>query len=853
MGLDPKVAMKRRIGVAVCFVVLMALALSGQRERVEAVEISKQNLHLLPTGKEADGIVGDFILRNSKIHALISGAQPLRRANMVTEYGYVLQGVLYDLDLRDAGNDQITAFRPAGEGGEVSYVRVAEDGAKGVGAIEAVRTAAKGDGLYTRHEYRLEADWNYLLITSTLRNESQQVKKITPTPVWKAFSAEWQVGAVRIGDSIDPFDKRAYAFAPAPGSAPLVKEAELKPGEERTYRVFLAVADSPLAAYGVIAALSQPAGMVSGSVRDAAGGPAIHGALKVDINGQWLPHYPDGKGDVSLRLPAGTYKAVFEDIGRDPVEASLSVQAGKTTPLALRVPNASRIRVEIRDEQGAPSPGKVQFIGVDGTPTPNFGTDYRAHGGDHQYQTHDGRVDQQVPPGKYLLRITRGPEYDLAEKTVEAGKGHTVDVQVTLRRSVETTGWISTDFHAHSTPSGDNYCNTRDRLINFAAEHLEFVPTTEHNRIYDWAPLIDKLGLSRHMKTVPGIELTGSGQHLNAFPFKVDPTAQNGGAPLWNYDPRINAIMLRNWGTPTLTPNGSRYDTEANARNKVPYFGGGADRWVQANHPIVGSVFFDRNEDGILDGGFEGFENLIDAAEVWSTEILNLSPVYSGKGVAGDGNHGLQNRTFGWLQMLNQGRRVWCVAVSDAHRVFGNGAGGWRTYVPSSTDDPARLDPQEIIRNAKAGRMVITNGPFLKVTTADGLPIGSTVISEGFIDLKIQVSAPDWFDIDRVQVLVNGRQPNEYNFTRKTHPAMFRQGTVRFQETVRVHLQRDAHLIVVAVGEQSDLKKGWGRNPYGNMHPIAYTNPIFVDVDRNGFQANGDTLGAPLMTAPRAR
>jgi hypothetical protein len=65
---------------------------------------------------------------------------------------------------------------------------------------------------------------------------------------------------------------------------------------------------------------------------------------------------------------------------------------------------------------------------------------------------------------------------------------------------------------------------------------------------------------------------------------------------------------------------------------------------------------------------------------------------------------------------------------------------------------------------------------------------------------------------------------------------------------VKVH--RDEHLIVVAAGENSDLKKGWGRDPYGNMRPIAYTNPIFVDVDHNGFRGNGDTLGHPLLVRP---
>ena len=351
------------------------------------------------------------------------------------------------------------------------------------------------------------------------------------------------------------------------------------------------------------------------------------------------------------------------------------------------------------------------------------------------------------------------------------------------------------------------------------------------------------MGLSSRIKTVPGIELTGSGQHFNAFPFVPDPLSQNGGAPLWTYDPRINAIVLRNWGTPSLAA-GSRIDTLANARNRVEPFGGGPDRWVQANHPNVGNVFFDRDQDGDRDGGFVGFEELIDGAEVWSDEILNLSPTYAGRRGA--------NRTFGWLQMLNQGRHVWCVAVSDAHRVFGNGVGGWRTYVPSSTDQPGDIDHAEIIRNSKAGRMMITNGPFLKVTTAEGLPIGSTVVSAGFIDLKIQVQTPNWLEIDRVQVLVSGRQPEQYNFRKDVNPGMFSDGTVKFDEIIRVMLQWDEHLIVVATGENSNLEKGWGLNPYGQMHPVAYTNPIYVDVDHNGFQANGDTLGHPLMTAPSA-
>ena len=833
--------MSIRTPIALFCLALLAWAATAQRDRAEVFQISPGNIDQMPSGKEADGLPGDFVLRNNKIEALVSGTQPFRRANMTTEYATVLQGCLYDLDLRRGGNDQITALRPGGDSGYLSRVAIVEDGPGGAVAVEAVRTAAMGDGLYARHEYRLEPGSQFLLVSSTYKNESQESISISPAPTWKGLDNEQSVLGVMVGDSIDPFDKRAYAVAPA-AAGTLPDETTLQAGEERTFGIRVAVADSPLAAYGVLAAERGPTGEVEGTITDAAGKPAIHGALAVSIAGEWVVQYPDSQGRIAFRLPAGDYDVQFRDIGRELVEKTVSVQRRKTTRLDLEVPPASAVNVSIRDTDGTPSPGKVQFIGVDGTETPNFGTDYRVHGGNHQYQTHDGLVSQQVPPGNYLLRVTLGPEYDLVERRIQVSPGETVDVEAALERTVDTTGWISTDYHAHSTPSGDNYCNTRDRIINFAAEHIEFAPTTEHQRLYDWSSQIQQLGLADRIKTIPGIELTGSGQHFNAFPIEPDPLAQNGGAPLWHFDPRINAITLRNWGTPTLE-GGSRIDPAPNARNRIRQFGGGPDRWVQANHPDVGGVFFDRNRDGVEDGGFVGFETLIDAAEVWSAEILNLNPRYKSREGA--------NRTFGWLQMLNQGRRVWCVAVSDAHRIFGNGVGGWRTYVPSSTDSPEQIDHEEIVRNSKAGRMMITNGPFLEVETGEGLPIGSTVISERFVDLQIRVQTPNWLEIDRVQVLVNGRQPDEYNFRRTENPGMFQEGIVGFEETVQVKLQQDAHLIVVAIGEGSNIEQGWGLNPYGEMHPVAYTNPIFVDVDRDGFEANGDTLGHPLMTSPR--
>jgi hypothetical protein len=43
---------------------------------------------------------------------------------------------------------------------------------------------------------------------------------------------------------------------------------------------------------------------------------------------------------------------------------------------------------------------------------------------------------------------------------------------------------------------------------------------------------------------------------------------------------------------------------------------------------------------------------------------------------------------------------------------------------------------------------------------------------------------------------------------------------------------------MVAIGENRDLAKGWGRSWEPGMRPTAYTNPIYVDLDSKGFQPN---------------
>ncbi|MEM8954810.1 MAG: CehA/McbA family metallohydrolase [Verrucomicrobiota bacterium] len=824
------------------------LALFGEGSllgRPEAFEVGKADLDELPGGKEADGIVGDFVLRNDRVAAVISCDAPLRRANMSTFYGEdgVTPGCLYDLTMAGEDNDQITVFAPLGQRGTVSYVRVVKTGEDGEAIIESVVSGALGNGLAMRHEYRLRNGWQGVVIVSEVRNEGSDAREVVLRDGWTRFERAGQWGGVHWADANDPADRCGYAFGRVSFEDVLRRDdakVELAPGESIRLARFLAVGRSPAAAYGSVATWRGEALPVRVVMQTEEGEGLTTGRVVIELSEKaLLPGYPNGFGEVLTALPEGEFRFRFEDMGRRGKVRRLKVGERDTIDELVVLGPSRGIIFDVRDGDGKLIPCKVQFIGIDGTPSPELGPSIRAHGCRDQYHSERGDFRVPLPGGRYRVVVTRGPEFNHYAEEVELGDGDVVVMKVVLDRVVDTTGWVSADFHNHSTPSGDNVCGTDDRVINLVAEQIEFAPTTEHNRLYDWAPHIERLGLGEQIYTVPGVELTGRGAHFNMFPLEPEPGRQDAGAPVWQGDPRLNAVVLRG------------------------FQGEEEDRWVQINHPDMVENFVDRNGDGKADGGYLALPELIDGVEVQNyrpSNILVGAPFRIGKARGGLGLGVDYFREFIWLQLLNQGHRIWGVAVSDAHAVHGNGVGGWRVYLPSSTDEPEELDWRELVRNALAGRMILSTGPFLEVGTDGGAGPGDTESLSGASDevyLSVRVQCADWLDIDRVQVLVNGRQPEELNFRRATHPDLFNDGVVKFDERISVAIEGDSHLIVVAYGENHDLSIGYGSSGQAALRPCAYNNPIFVDGNGDGFKANGDTLGFELpvkrLSVKRAR
>ena len=182
------------------------------------------------------------------------------------------------------------------------------------------------------------------------------------------------------------------------------------------------------------------------------------------------------------------------------------------------------------------------------------------------------------------------------------------------------------------------------------------------------------------------------------------------------------------------------------------------------------------------------------------------------------------------LNRINRGYRITGVVNTDAHYNY-HGSGWLRNYVKSSTDDPAKIDTMEMVRASQKGHLIMTNGPYMEVTAhSDNKKAisGQELASQnGKATLHVRVQCANWLDINRIQVFINGKADPRYNFRRRTHPKMFSNNIVKFDQQIQLELPPKCNVIVAAAGEGLELGRVMGPN-FGKRVPMSVSNPIFL-------------------------
>jgi len=194
-----------------------------------------------------------------------------------------------------------------------------------------------------------------------------------------------------------------------------------------------------------------------------------------------------------------------------------------------------------------------------------------------------------------------------------------------------------------------------------------------------------------------------------------------------------------------------------------------------------------------------------------------------------------------WFALLDRGERLCAVASSDSHTV-GGVVGLGRTYIASSSDDPAGLDVEELADNLAAGRSSLSMGLFADVRVDGehgpaGLAPGGAEVAHR---VALRVASPSWLRAESVEVFVNGALAHaEAVPTQAGRPTDV---TLEFELAGRAH---DAWLVCVVRG--AGVGGPWW--PALNDYTLAATNPVFLDGDLDGRYSSPRETAQGLLEA----
>ncbi|MBD91147.1 MAG: hypothetical protein CL940_12495, partial [Deltaproteobacteria bacterium] len=354
---------------------------------------------------------------------------------------------------------------------------------------------------------------------------------------------------------------------------------------------------------------------------------------------------------------------------------------------------------------------------------------------------------------------------------------------------VDTTGWVSADFHIHALRSPDSYVPYDIRVLQAATDALEVPVLTEHVYLSNFQTTIDELGMGEHVTGISGQEVTSfTHGHFNAFPLILDPNKPNLGGVL-PYDKGAVELFSA-------------------IREQHP-----GDEVIQVNHPRGSSIsgYFSYV-------GLDSANDTTERPEEWS---MNWEAIEVFNGSCGKGEI-YQD----WVNLTNHGHKKTLSSGSDTHGEAGP-PGNVRNWIPI---DLATLEANHgsIVPVVRDRQMIVSCGPFV---TFDAVDSSGDVVatlgqmasrdSEGGVDLRVTVQGPSWMQIHTLNLYENGKLI-------ATEDLSGAEGAERFNDVLRVTPTADAWYSVEVVGSGTMAPAVLGGSPY------AVTNPIEVDADGDG-------------------
>ncbi len=794
-------------------------------------------------GPRAEGRVGDFLLANDHVRVVIGAAEGSVGFNL---FG----GSLLDADVTRApgepGQDRFGEAFPSVNVltiAAVDTVEVVDDGSNRRRA--SIRVAGPGyrfpltaeiPGLTNPVDVDLETIYSLTPDASSVLIETYVTMNEPETTVVQAFDVllvgnglrsfgaplgeaesgtfEW-TGADTATDTaqgggvaetagiayawlpLEPEKTLDIPFADASQQLAVMGGLTIASGKRRAFRRRLVIAGPDLAAASkeIERVRGTKTGTFAGQVRDTVGQAVVGARIRIaeaDDPERFVTRARSGtEGAFVADLPAGAYDAIVEAEHRGSGEPlRFEIRAGKTAQALFVMPAVGTVTFSATDgADGSPIPARLTLV-KDGQVVA------RAYGNAGEARA------VAVAPGSFTAYVSRGPEWSLGQAAISVPAGGNVAVPAsasTLTRVVGTAGFVAGDYHLHTVQSRDSGVPLAERALSLAGEGLEHVAATDHDRATDYRPAIEALALEPFLSSLVGSEVSivlyG---HFNAYPMPDGSATSRAhdGTKVW-----FDAEEDRHLGAAELLAK----------LRALP-----GDRILQMNHPRSGAG--------------KGYLAWIDYDPATGTADEPLATDFDTIEVNDEFEPVEGNAMLDWFSIRKMGIPMTAVGVSDSHVVWDPGYP--RTLVEVGTDDPSQVETSSFVEALRAGRAVVSSGPFVLTTAGVGSEragLGEMLDATGggSVTVEVHVESPAWIPFDTIRLYENGTLVD----TAEVNPPLAG-GRFVHDESFPVAPLEDAFYVVVVTGP-------------GNLYPIsergvfAYTNPVFVDVGTAGWEPPG--------------
>jgi len=230
-----------------------------------------------------------------------------------------------------------------------------------------------------------------------------------------------------------------------------------------------------------------------------------------------------------------------------------------------------------------------------------------------------------------------------------------------------------------------------------------------------------------------------------------------------------------------------------------------------------------------------------------------------------------------YFRFLQHGLVKTIVGGSDSHG-FKQEPGLPRNFVRSSSDTPASVDPVEIAKNLRAGKVTTSYGPLLDVRVQGKGPGETLTVQKGAkVPVHIRIQTPSWFGVDRYEVYVGGLLVAHKDLTTKAKD-------LEDVDDITIDApEKDSWVVVTTLGYKPDklMRPVYLDVPFGEMQlsrvaalafskipiinaifpaparvpdffpvfPMAISNAVFLDIDGDGKYTA--PLAYPAFCSPR--